>query len=330
VKDYYELTEQGRRNRMRAVAANALSKWDLDVVSMRGMTDATNGVFRLDTSSGERYAMRVGLGPPGGHTADEVRSETEWLHAIAEDSDIVVPEPVPTITGDYVTTAAAPGVPHERPCAVFSWLEGPLLADRISSASIAACGAAMAKLHLHAADFKPSGEFRASRYDRVYPYDVPFTVFEDDIDDLLPPERKTVFEEAYDLVDGAISALKLSEPSRIIHGDFHQWNVKINRGRIAALDFEDMVWGWPVQDIGTALYYFWSHDDFDQRYVEFRRGYETVTPWPDRGGEVDTFIAGRTLVIANDVINQPEWLHAAPEVYERGERRIRDMLDRIG
>jgi hypothetical protein len=33
--------------------------------------------------------------------------------------------------------------------------------------------------------------------------------------------------------------------------------------------------------------------------------------------------------MANDVISQPEWFDAAPEVYERGEQRIRDMLGRI-
>ena len=54
----------------------------------------------------------------------------------------------------------------------------------------------------------------------------------------------------------------------------------------AVFDFEDMVCGWPVQDIGTALYYLWSRDDFYQMWDAFRTGYSTVVPWPDRGGEV--------------------------------------------
>ena len=51
-----------------------------------------------------------------------------------------------------------------------------------------------------------------------------------------------------------------------------------------------------------------------------------MAPWPDRGGEVATFIAGRQLVMANDVISQPEWLGEAPALYERGEKRIEQML----
>lgn len=328
-RDYYELTEQGRRNRLRAVAAAALDEYSLDVVRMRGLTDATNGVFRLDTADGGRYAMRVGLGPPAGHTAEEIRSEVEWIRTLADHSDVIVPLPVPTRGGAYVTVASADDVPHDRPCAVFSWLEGPLLADRLSPDSMRACGATMAKMHEQAADFIPSAGFTAVRYDTVYPYDLPFIVFSDAGEELLPPERRTLFDDVRVLVEGTLDDLAAREPARILHGDFHPWNAKINRGVVAAFDFEDIVWGWPVQDIGTTLYYFWSDKDFDARCAQFREGYESIASWPDPGGEVFTFIAGRTLVMANDVISQPEWFDAAPEVYERGELRVRDMLQRV-
>jgi Ser/Thr protein kinase RdoA (MazF antagonist) len=330
VKGYYDLTERGRRNRLRSVAREALRRWPLEVVRMRGMTDATNGVFRLDTADGGRYAMRVGLGPPIGHTPEETRSEAEWLHALAVESPVRVPDPVPTIDGDYVVVASAEGVPHERTCALFTWLEGPLLADRLDAGSMEAYGAAMARLHEHARTFRPSGSFAAGTFDAVYPYDGPFVIFESVSDDLLPVERRAVFEEARRLVEMVIRDLERSEPARIIHADLHIWNAKINRGRVAVFDFEDMLWGWPVQDIGTALYYLWSRDDFDELRHHFRVGYETVALWPDSGGRVDTFIAGRTLVLANDVTIEPAWADEAPAIFERGERRIRDMLRRLG
>jgi Ser/Thr protein kinase RdoA (MazF antagonist) len=298
---------------------------------MRAMADATNGVFRLDTADGDRYAMRVSMGPPIGHTPEETRSEAEWLHAIAERSSVLVPDPVPTVDGDYVVVASAEGVvPKERPCAVFTWLEGPLLAERIDLRSMEAYGAAMASLHDHALTFRPSASFIASTYDTVYPYEEPLVLFDSVGDDLLPAERRAVFAEAHGLVDAAIRDLQGAESVRMIHADLHVWNVKINRGRVAVFDFEDMLWGWPVQDIGTALYYLWSRDDFDELRQHFRIGYETVAPWPDPGGQVDTFIAGRTLVMANDVVIVPDWADEAPVLFERGERRIRDMLRRLG
>ena len=330
MKDYYDLTERGRRNRMRAIAWKALERWPFDVTRMRAMSDATNGVFRLDTTDGDRFAMRVSLGPPIGHTPDETRSEAEWLHALAEQSSVPVPDPVPTDDGEYVVVESAEGVPNERPCSIYTWLDGPILADRIDRRSMEAYGAAMAHLHEQALSFQPSASFTASSFDSVYPYDDPFVLFETVGEDLLPQARRALFQEAFAVVDAAIGDLERSEPMRITHADLHVWNAKIHRGRVGVFDFEDMLWGWPVQDIGTALYYLWSRDDFDDLCDHFRTGYETVTPWPDPGGQVDTFIAGRTLVMANDVVIVPEWRDEAPALFERGERRIRDMLMRIG
>ena len=296
---------------------------------MRSMPDATNGVFRLDCANGDRFAMRVGAGPPVGHTAAEMRSEMEWLDALSRIETPAVPRPVRARSGDVVVIGSGPNVPYDPPCAVFSWLDGPLLADRLDDVSFEDYGAAMANLHRVAIGFEPTPGFFAPQYTTVYPYGSPYIVFSDAGDRLLPPARRRLFEKGMDMVQALFDVLPRREPMRLLHGDLHGWNVKINRGAISVFDFEDMVWGWPVQDIGVALYYYWERSDFDQKLLEFRSGYESVAPWPDAGGEVATCIIARTLLMANDVISQPEWRRIAPEVYERGERRIRAMVDRI-
>jgi Ser/Thr protein kinase RdoA (MazF antagonist) len=330
MRDYHDLTDEGRRRRLAGVARRALAAYPLDVVAMRGLTDATNGVFRLDTADGGRYAMRVGLGPPAGHTADEMRSEAAFLEALHGEPGIVVPGVVPSRSGDIVVEASAPNVPHVRACMVFTWLEGSLLADRLDEVTVDGLGEVMARLHRAALQFDPPTGFAAPRFDTVYPYELPFIVFSDAGDALLPPPRRAVYAEALGHVERALRDLAQGEPMRVLHGDLHMWNAKVHHRRISVFDFEDMVWGWPVQDIATTLYYFWSADDFDARWAEFRTGYERIAPWPDAGGEVATFIMARTLLMANDVISQPEWFAEAPAVYERGEHRIRDMLGRVG
>jgi Ser/Thr protein kinase RdoA (MazF antagonist) len=120
---------------------------------------------------------------------------------------------------------------------------------------------------------------------------------------------------------------------RVLHGDLHSWNVKVTGGRVVAFDFEDLMWGWPVQDIATTLYYWWGRDDFQLLRSAFRQGYETVAPWPDAtGDEVDTFIVGRALVIANDAIQLVDSLAPgeAEAILRRGQERIRLHLDRTG
>ncbi len=328
MKDFYELTERGRIRRLRTVAEQVLDAYDLDVVRMRTLTDATNAMFRLDCAAGDRYAMRVGLGPPNGHSVAAMRSEMEWLQGLGTIESPVVPQPVPSRSGELVVVGSAPGVPYDPPCAVFSWLEGSLLAERADNMSFESYGAAMATLHRAALEFEPSAEFVAPEYTTVYPYGSEFVVFDRAGDDLLPAPRREVFERGHARVDALFSSLPHREPMRLLHGDFHGWNVKVDHGKLAAFDFEDMLWGWPAQDIGIALYYVWGRDDFDAKLDQFRTGYQTVCPWPGTD-DVFTCIIARTLLLANDVIIQPEWIDAAAEVYERGERRIRSMLERL-
>ena len=109
------------------------------------------------------------------------------------------------------------------------------------------------------------------------------------------------------------------------------WNVLVHRGQLAAIDFEDLMSGWPVQDIATAMYYLHHHPEFAAIRDGFRRGYEQVAPWPEaEPGELETFIAGRALVLANDVLQMtPAALGGldVPEFFARAERRLRAILD---
>jgi len=251
----------------------------------------------------------------------------EWLADLAGRPEITVPSPIKNSSGSLVSSHSFPGIPEARTCCVFSWLEGPLLAERLSEDTMRAYGAAMARLHTASLDFAPSPTFVAPRYTSVYPFDAPFNLLKQAGPDILPPRRRTVYSEAIERIEDWFAALPDTGPIRMIHGDLHGWNAKILRGRVSIFDFEDQMWGWPVQDIGTAFYYLWGSDDFDRRCWWFREGYEGVAEWPDpKGREVPLMLVARSLLLGNDVLNQPEWMSEAPGVFERGERRISEMM----
>lgn len=120
------------------------------------------------------------------------------------------------------------------------------------------------------------------------------------------------------------------EPMRIIHGDLHQWNVRNKRGVLSPIDFEDLMLGWPVQDIATTLYYFDSKD-FARLRNAFQEGYTRHSPWPEQlAGEIDSFIAARGLGLANFILNDPNpaWREQAGEFIERVEKRLLGLMKR--
>jgi Ser/Thr protein kinase RdoA (MazF antagonist) len=329
VQDFYALTNRGRARRLRRIALGALDDYDLNAARLRLITNSFNCIFRVDTSDGEKYVLRVCL--PASYALTQIRSEMIWLDALNRDTELLVPRPLTTKDGEFSTTAQAAGVPEPRQCVIFSWVPGRDLDEQLTMKNVERFGGFAAQLHQHAAEFRPPEGFSTSfRFDQVFPFDEPVILFEDEHREVLPPARRELFQGVVERVQAAIDHLKDSEePMRILHGDLHRWNVKVYRGRIGAFDFEELMWGWPVQDIATTLYYFYGEENYPALRAAFKQGYTAVAPWPERyPGEIDTFIAGRNLVLANTVLQDsaPEWRAEAPRYFERAEARLRALL----
>jgi Ser/Thr protein kinase RdoA (MazF antagonist) len=332
MKPYTALTEHGQARRLRPLALNALQQYDLQVTRLRLITNDLNGIFRVDTSRGEKYILRVTL-PESGHSRDHVTAEMDWLRALARDTDLSVPRPLAAKDGSLVVEAEAPGVPQPRLCAIFSWVPGSDLAEHLTSANMSKLGELMARLHLHAQTYRPPAGLELLRFDRVFPFPEPVILFEPRFAHLFPPDRRAVFLQAIEWAQGAIDHLQASgEPMRILHNDLHQWNVRIWHGRLSPIDFEDLMWGWPVQDIATSLYYHLDESYFTMRDA-FQQGYTRILPWPERyPGEIGAFLAAQGMMLANFILTDPNpaWRIQAPEFGARIDRRLRWLREQYG
>ncbi len=274
--------------RLRTMARAALAHYDLDVRSVRLITNATNGIFRVDTACGEIHVLRIS-DPKGCHDVDEIRSEMMWLGALRRDTDLGVPLPLETKDGALAATIRVDGVPEPRHCVVFSWLLGSDLADRLSLDTATRFGVLAAGLHEHAASFVPPPGFRVRSLDGVFPYTdptfsfvEPVVLFDESNAEVVPAERRDVFRRTIDRVQEELDRVRAEGgPPRVTHNDLHQWNVKVCRGRLRVLDFEDLAWGHPVQDVATTLYYVEDVDGHEELWDAFRHGYERVAEWPE-------------------------------------------------
>jgi Ser/Thr protein kinase RdoA (MazF antagonist) len=330
MKDFGQLTNRGRALRLRRMALIALQQYDLDVKRVRLLSNDLNGIFRVDLADGQKVVLRVCL-PEGGHSLPEIRSEMMWLAALSRDTGLGVPWPFANRAGALVTTVEAAGVPQARHCVVFGWMPGPDLADRLTLENVQKLGALSAQLHAHAETFEPPSDFSIKTADSVFPFEDEIVLFDDAHGDLVPPARRAVFLRARDRVEAALGDLYANrEGLRVLHYDLHHWNVKVFRGKLYALDFEDLMWGYPVQDIAVTFYYWQDRADLRELREAFKNGYTEQSDWPEQApGQIDTLIAGRGLDLANFVLQDPnpEWQQAAPAFLERVEGRLRAVLD---
>jgi Ser/Thr protein kinase RdoA (MazF antagonist) len=329
MKPYASLTVHGQARRLRALALNALSQYALDIARLRLVTNDMNGIFRTDTTDGKRFILRVTV-PEGGHTLDHVAAEMDWLAALARDTDLSVPQPLPAKNGSLVVKATAVGVPEQRLCAIFSWVPGKNLADDMSAVNISRLGELMARLHIHALMFRPLPDLSLLHFDRVFPFPEPVVLFDESYAALFTPQRRVVYRKAVAWAQESIGRLKTSgEPMRILHGDLHQWNVRNAHGVLSPIDFEDLMMGWPVQDIATTLYYL-PAKTYPALRNAFQEGYTRHLPWPERyPGEIDSFIAARGLGLVNFVLNDSnlEWRNKAGEYIISVEKRLSRLLE---
>ena len=253
MKPFAQLTYHGQARRVRRLALNALSQYNLEIKDVRFICMWTIGIFRLRTRCGGSYVLRVCA--PGWRTETDLRSEIIWLQALKQDTDIRVPEPVPTRNGEYMVQASAEGVPEPRFCMAMSWLPGSvLLGSRLTEANLYQMGKLFARLHEHTARFKPPHGFTQRQMNQIYARGERDILFGDSCRDAFTPRTRDIFARTKVKVDEAFARLYGDSTGlRVIHNDLWHENIKVYRGQLYPFDFEDTIWGYPVQDMAMAL-----------------------------------------------------------------------------
>jgi Ser/Thr protein kinase RdoA (MazF antagonist) len=228
---------------------------------------------------------------------------------------------------------------------LFRWIPGTELAKRLTPENASRLGVLSARLHEHAATFRPPPAVPVRMLDRLVRGDEREVLFAHEHPPFLPPPRRAVFLSVAESFRRTVDAL-YADPTgqRVIHSDLHHENVKVHRGRLRPLDFYGAIWGYPVQDVALTLY--------DLRFLAdcrphgypairdaFRAGYRSRLPWPEQhAGQIDTLVAGRRLRQANwvlehetapfarDVATVPDAGVIVP-FFERLEAEFRALLD---
>lgn len=331
MKDYLQLTLQGKARRLRKMALKALADFDLDVKKVSLISNEQNGIFRVDTHDKRKFILRVCI-PDAGHDIQHINSEMIFLNYLSQNSDINVPIPFPTKSGEWVTTVSVEAVPQARHCVLFSWVKGVDLADRRSPETWQKFGRLSAQLHQVAEAFSPPPIFDILTYDTIFPFKEDNVLLDTETQQHFSSEDFSLLKDALDRVEANISDLYQDKSGlRVTHGDLHQWNVRIAHGVLSPIDFEDLMWAYPIQDIATTLYYNRFEDNYDTLFSSFKVGYETVLDFPERYiGQVETHMLARRFNLLNYVFTADEVdISEFPNFIPLTMERIRWVKDKV-
>jgi Ser/Thr protein kinase RdoA (MazF antagonist) len=276
------------------------------------------------------------LAAPGWRTFEDLRSEALWLEALNRDTDIPAPRVIPASTGEFVLPLSQPDIPDIWNTTLMSWVPGRLLGRYLTGRNLEKMGALFAALHHHGASWSPPAGFTTRRFEHWLSRGEPNLLICDAPPAAvlaLPPPQRRLLERMHRHVEQSYAALDRSD-LRVIHCDLWHDNIKLHRGVLHPLDFEDTVWGFRTHDIAMAMLDLLEDTD-EPRYAEllpaFRRGYQAHLAWPD--DPIQPFQIGRLLWKINWVARrQPQHLASMLErhlpVFEHYERTGQLVLQR--
>ena len=314
MKPFEILTNMGQLRRLRRLAVKALTAYDIHRYRLIALQHEGNSTFRVDAVDGKRYVLRIHSPLK---TVETVQSEMMWLAALRRETELVVPEPISTRDGSFLTIIGVDEIPESRICVLFRWIDGRFLDDRLTPDHLERVGAFMACLQSHGAQFKPSDGFIRGRVDtlteqarRAAGRGTSEAVLRKQIDhpadetaairlvsEICSPEDgsrvATLIRKIRD-VQRAVG--QTSETFGLIHGDLHQGNYFFHQGQVRAIDFDDCGYGYYLYDIAVTL----SEVNWRKNTPELRKGfikgYRSVRDLSSQHeGYLDTFITFRDL-----------------------------------
>ncbi len=276
---FYESSPSEQGERVARLARAALAAWELKPAGLDLLKYRENAVFRVSLADGRRYALRVHRA--GYHDDDELRSELQWMQALAADG-FDVPEIVPSMRGALFERVSHPDVPETRQVDLFAWIAGQPLgsvegglegdADTMVS-TFRTIGTLAARLHNHAARWQPPPGFTRHAWDADgLVGEQPLWGRFWELAALSDAER-ALMVRARDRVRDDLSRLERSPRNYgLIHADFAPENLMVDGPRVRLIDFDDAGYGWHLFEIATSLYFHIGQPYFDADRARDRRG----------------------------------------------------------
>ncbi len=322
---FEQLTRRGQLRRLHRMVSELLMEYDLEVAKLSFLTIETNTYFKVTTANGRKYALRIYSDEET--TVRENLAELFWLDALIRGTDIRVTRPVARTDGDYLSIINQAGLPPDRRCVLFDWVPGTHLSRCLSPERCYKLGRIMAGMHDHAELLEVPANLQPKRWDRVFYYpDEPVVVFDDDYKNIFNAPRRRVMEEAIARCTECLDRMYGGSAKPIlVHGDLHFENVHVHRGGLYIIDFEDIMMGYPVQDIATTLYYGRDRADYLELRAALKEGYSAQRAWPaTMPGIIDTMMAARAIMFTNYVAR----ISKNPEEFVEAKcRELTDYLD---
>ncbi len=277
--DFFSLSPQEQLQRFESAAADSLRHWDLQGAALRLVKEPReNAVFAVE-HDGDRYALK--LHRLGYHSDDELRSEYQWIQALAE-FGIRVPVIVPAKSGDLFVKQRVAGMRDDIQVDLVEWIDGKELgsveggiADEASAIdTYRTIGELAAQVHNQAVGWQlPAGFARHAWDEQGLAGEKPIWGRFWEIEAAAESQRDLLLRGREAVFEGLSRLAKSPGRYSMIHADFAPENILVDGDKLRLIDFDDAGFGWHLFELVTSLYFILGEPYFDRAQEALIEGY---------------------------------------------------------
>jgi Ser/Thr protein kinase RdoA (MazF antagonist) len=341
-REFGSLVRRAQLSRLRVLAVNALGAYQLGPCRIKLVQHAENTTYLVDTDA-DRYVLRIHRPPL--RTMRTVDSELRWLEALSAQTDLAIPRPGATRSGELEVPASSSGVPDGRICVLFGWLPGRFLDAQLRPGHLRQAGVLAARLQEHARGWAKPADFRRPRQGLITEaaraaesYGVSereartAPTVAGDSERACAELAAVVGEEATRPVRQLCAAINDHRAELgtgpdvygLQHGDLHQENYLFKDGRIGVIDFDDCGFGWYIDDLAVCASEIQGRPDTADLIGALLQGYHQATGVTLDRSALDLHVKFRYMQIA-------AWILSVRSSFAQSwEENIRGLIGAIG
>jgi Ser/Thr protein kinase RdoA (MazF antagonist) len=301
--DFDSLSNDAQIQALTALARKAVEAYGIGGAAIELLKYRENAVFAVRTADGTRSVLRIHR--PGYRSDDHIRSELDWMAALARDG-IATPAAIRTTSGDVLAVVDCDALPQSRQCDLLAWVEGrPLgtleagvdLDDASLRQAYRTVGEIAARIHEHGRGWsRPAGFTRR-------PWDAEALVGDNptfgrfwELEGLDDEQRRVLFA-ARDRVRRQLTDFGMSSDLYgLTHGDLVPDNLLIGSDGVRIVDFDDCGDSWYGFELTTSVFPLHGSPGFEPARDAYIEGYRMIRPLPPAQLEMmPTFLMARGL-----------------------------------
>ena len=294
--DFYQLQPEQQAECYQALAESVLEAWGFENACLSMIKMRENAVFKLETVDQRKLVLRIHRA--GYHSDGALRSELQWIKALAEDG-IETPAVIPTREGELFVASDSALAGRPRQIDVFDWVEGEQLGsieDGLAGgieeqrANFRTIGTLAARVHNQASAWKVPAGFRRHAWDvEGLTGENPFWGRFWELETLSSAEVELMLRTRTRLAEELTEFGQSAENYSLIHADMVPENVLVDGEHIRLIDFDDAGYGWHLFEMATSLYFSNPEGSIDHLVEAYIEGYRSLRELSDE--DLKTFPA---------------------------------------